>query len=189
MRVIAGYLGGRVLKAPAGMGTRPTADRAREGIFSIVGPTHEFKVLDLYAGTGALGIEALSRGAVHAIFVENEGHALKCLSENLAALDLTQYSVVVRRPVERAHKDLVDMAPFDLIFCDPPWLTVDSVWRFLGKFDWERWLSPGGQLVLEHPASRKTTVLPFGGLQVSRARSWGDTAVTILRRSSTLEQA
>lgn len=187
MRVISGYLGGRVLKAPAGMGTRPTADRAREGIFSIVGPTNEFKVLDLYAGTGALGIEALSRGAAHAVFVENAGGALKCLRENLEALELTAHSVVVRRPVERAQKDLVVMAPFDLIFCDPPWMTVDAVWRFLGRLDWEQWLSPGGQLVLEHPAASKTSALPLGGLQESRVRSWGDTAVTILRRSSTLE--
>lgn len=188
MRVIAGHLRGRVLKAPAGMATRPTGDRAREGIFSVIGATSELKVLDLYAGTGALGIEALSRGAAHAVFVENAGSAIKCLTENLTALDLNQHSLVVRRPVERAHKELMERAPFDLIFCDPPWLAVDSVWQFLGKLDWERWLSPGGQLVLEHPASCKTTALPFDGLHVFRVRSWGDTAVTILQSSLTLEQ-
>ena len=188
MRVIAGHLRGRLLKAPAGKGTRPTADRAREGMFSIIGSMNEFKVLDLYAGTGALGIEALSRGAAHGVFVENAASALNCLCENLAALDLIQRSVVVRRAVERAHNDLAEMAPFDLVFCDPPWLTVDSVWRFLGKLDWARWLLPGGQLVLEHPASCKTTALPFGGLQVFRTRSWGDSAVTILQRCSTLDQ-
>jgi 16S rRNA (guanine(966)-N(2))-methyltransferase RsmD len=111
MRVIAGELGGRVLKAPAGNRTRPTADRVREALFSVLGDVHGCNVLDLYAGTGALGIEALSRGASRAVFVENASDAIRCLRNNLSTLGLANRSVLVCRPVERARDELVKMAP------------------------------------------------------------------------------
>jgi 16S rRNA (guanine(966)-N(2))-methyltransferase RsmD len=183
MRVIAGQLGGRVLKAPSGNQTRPTADRVREGLFSMLGRVDGFSVLDLYAGTGALGIEALSRGAQRAVFVESAASALKCLGENLASLALTERCIIVRRSVERAQRELVAMGPFDLVFCDPPWRAIETVWRMLGKLEWKQWLSPEGQLVLEHPAS-SITGISATDLEVTRSRAWGDSAITLLHRCS-----
>src|SRR4051794_34321986 len=97
MRVIAGTLGGRRLKTPAGRGTRPTSDRVREALFSMLGELGGARVLDLFAGTGALGIEALSRGAGRAVFVERDTRAAAVLSENLAALGLGLERAELRR--------------------------------------------------------------------------------------------
>ena len=88
MRVVAGTLGGRRLRAPRGTDTRPTSDRVREAVFSMLGPLDGMRVLDLFAGSGALGIEALSRGATHAVFVERTRPALDVLRANLEALGL-----------------------------------------------------------------------------------------------------
>lgn len=182
MRIIAGHLRGRRLKAPRGSETRPTADRAREAIFSILGSLDGLMVLDLYAGTGALGIEALSRGAAHAVFVESARRALDCLLENISTLSLSHCTSVLRYPVERAGTELAEKAPFDLIFCDPPWATVRAVWQSLDEMDVSNWLSSRGRLVLEHPASDNSPTPPSFGLDVVRARAWGDSAVTILTR-------
>ncbi len=116
MRVIAGSLGGRRLVAPPGRATRPTSDRVREALFSILGDVAGLAVLDLYAGTGALGIEALSRGASHATFVEQARSALRSLRQNRAALHLASRARVVAAPVER-------------VLAAPPWLgeTIDLV--------------------------------------------------------------
>src|SRR4051794_19500228 len=97
MRVIAGTLRGRRLKAPAGRSTRPTSDRVREALFSMLGEIDGVQVLDLFAGTGALGIEALSRGAAAAVFVERDGAAAAVLRENLGALGIGSERAEVRR--------------------------------------------------------------------------------------------
>src|SRR5262249_36636856 len=102
MRVIAGHLGGRRLSAPRGLATRPTSDRVREALFSALGDVGGATVLDLYAGTGALGIEALSRGAAGATFVENARPALAALRGNLAALGLEEQARVIAQPVARS---------------------------------------------------------------------------------------
>jgi 16S rRNA (guanine966-N2)-methyltransferase len=188
MRVIAGQLGGRTLKSPAGNKTRPTADRVREALFSVLGNVDDFKVLDLYAGTGALGIEALSRGAARAILVENASDAIRCIRENMSSLQLMNRCMLIPRPVERAREELMKLAPYDLVFCDPPWRILEGAWRWLEALDWLEWLTPGGQLVLEHP-SQSTAVMKAPCLDVVQTRAWGDSAVTILRRCSTLEQA
>ena len=117
MRVVAGEFRGRRLAAPRGARTRPTADRVREALFSMLGDVSDARVLDLYAGSGALGIEALSRGAESAVFVERDAQALAALRRNLAAVGAD--AEVRRQDVARflAHPD----ARFDLVFCDPPY--------------------------------------------------------------------
>jgi 16S rRNA (guanine966-N2)-methyltransferase len=123
MRVVAGELGGRRLQAPKGDATRPTTDRVREAVFSTLGPLDGARVLDLFAGSGALGIEALSRGAASALFVERARPALAVLRANLDALDLGPPAATVR-PGD-ALAALRDAAaagdPYDLVFLDPPY--------------------------------------------------------------------
>ena len=117
MRVVAGRFKGRTLHAPKGRATRPTSDKVREAIFSVLGDVEGTTVLDLFAGSGALGIEALSRGAVHAVFVENDEQALASLRRNLAELDVG--AEVQRRDALaflRAARH-----EFDLVFVDPPY--------------------------------------------------------------------
>src|SRR5215813_9707568 len=130
-RVIAGRLGGRTLVAPAGAATRPTSDRVREALFSILGDLEETAVLDLFAGTGALGIEALSRGASRATFVENARPALRALGQNLDRLDLRSQAVVLSTSVERALSVMSwGAVPFDVVVRTPPYREVRE-----GHFD------------------------------------------------------
>src|SRR3954471_15019687 len=120
MRVIAGTDGGRTLKAPPGDATRPTSDRVREALFSILGPrTHDARVLDLFAGSGALGLEALSRGAISVTFVDDTAPAIKAVKANVQALSAD--AEVRRQDALRflAHASQA-AAQYDLVFLDPP---------------------------------------------------------------------
>jgi 16S rRNA (guanine966-N2)-methyltransferase len=173
MRVIAGALGGRRLRAPRGLATRPTSDRVREALFSALGDVQGARVLDLYAGTGALGVEALSRGAAHATFVENARPALAALRDNLAALDLTGASRVVAQPALRAAASLP--GPFDLVFADPPYAALAEVPAVVAAL--AAALAPGARVALEH-ASRDAAP-PLAGLVGRPSRTYGDTAVTL----------
>jgi 16S rRNA (guanine966-N2)-methyltransferase len=126
MRVIAGRFGGRGLIAPAGRATRPTSDRVREALFSILGSVEEARVLDLFAGSGALAIEALSRGAAEATLVDSSPAAIAAIRRNLAAIDA---SGEVRRQkasafLERAR---ADGRQYDLVFVDPPYRRTSAV--------------------------------------------------------------
>src|SRR5436309_4205711 len=120
MRIVAGEWGGRTLRAPPGGRTRPTADRVREALFSILGPIDGLRVLDLFAGSGALGIEALSRGAAQATFVERARPALTALRANLEALEI---SAEVHAGDARAFLRNAAQAgrTYDLVFVDPPY--------------------------------------------------------------------
>lgn len=182
MRVIAGTLKGRVLKAPRGNQTRPTADRVREALFSILGDIEGCHVLDLYAGTGALGIEALSRGADRAVFVESSRESMKCLEQNVVALNLTNQTRIVHASVERALREVARESPFDLVFCDPPWSKIANVWELLAKAEINQCLAPGGLLVLEHPVTTKPSEEHWSELGLVLSRTWGDSAVSILRK-------
>lgn len=182
MRIIAGTFRSRHLKSPLGTDTRPTSDRTREGIFSVLGSVKGLRVLDLYAGTGALGLEAISRGAAHAVFVESGHRALSCLVDNLSMLGLSGCTRPLHRTVRRARNEIMKFAPFDLIFCDPPWRDVISVWQLLDEMEAAAWLSIEGRLVFEHPASSSPSMSPIADLQVVCVRAWGDSAVTILNR-------
>jgi 16S rRNA (guanine966-N2)-methyltransferase len=184
MRVIAGRFGGRRLSAPRGAGTRPTADRVREALFSMLGPLDGLSVLDLFAGTGALGIEALSRGAAAAVFVERDRLALGALREHLAALGLDsgeaaaaqELSVQVR--AQDAFAALCAAAAggerYDLIFLDPPYAQA-LAWGPKLAQALPDVLAPEGLVVVESDRRAPLAV----GLPVRRQRRYGDTSITI----------
>jgi 16S rRNA (guanine966-N2)-methyltransferase len=176
LKVIAGSERGRPLRAPPGLSTRPTSGRARQALFNILGDLDDLVVLDLYAGSGALGIEALSRGAARAVFVESDRAALECIHHNLEALDLGERARVLPLRVESARKPLGDQT-FDLVLCDPPWPAMEAAWTVLDRWLVSAHLKPGGRLVLEHPA--KSPPEAPGGAALLDRRAWGDTGMSI----------
>jgi 16S rRNA (guanine966-N2)-methyltransferase len=170
VRVVAGEFKGRRLHAPRGARTRPTADRVREALFSMLGDVGGARVLDLYAGSGALGIEALSRGAGSAVFVERDAAAVAAIERNLAPLDVE--ATVAKRDVMRFLSRAE--GAFDLVFCDPPY---DSASRLAGPLA-ERLpalIAEDARIVTESD-KRNPLVLPFP-LLVERA--YGDTRIAI----------
>ncbi len=174
LRIVAGRLGGRRLVAPRDSDTRPTSERVREALFSILGPI-EGAVLDLYAGSGALGFEALSRGAQRVVFVENRKPALEALRENARALGVEASVTLLPRPVERAPVE----GSFSLILADPPYALVESgqATRALASLLAAGALAPGGVLVLEH--ATRTSPPDFPGLSLRECRRYGDTSLSI----------
>ncbi|MBI3205899.1 MAG: 16S rRNA (guanine(966)-N(2))-methyltransferase RsmD [Myxococcales bacterium] len=179
MRVIGGRLGGRVLRAPKGEATRPTTDRVRESLFQILGDLDGARALDLYAGTGALGIEALSRGACFAVFVEARRASAGVMRQNLEALGLTRESRVLVSTVERVGASLAGSGPFDLIFADPPWADMSTALRAVGRLLASLDLADECRLVIEHPA-REPLPAPEGfPFEPDDVRQWGDTAVSM----------
>src|SRR4051812_32358762 len=130
MRITGGVNRSRALRAPRGTATRPTSDRVREALFGILGARFELsglRVLDLYAGSGALAFEALSRGAAHATLVESGRDALEAIRANVEALKVATLVRVVGQPVERAIRGLAEKSePFDLVLADPPYAEVPS---------------------------------------------------------------
>lgn len=175
MRVVAGSARGRRISAPPGTDTRPTTDRVREAVFNALGSLGAVAgavVTDLYAGSGALGIEALSRGAASVHFVESDRRAVAVIEENLAVLGLGDRAVVLRRPVEAALADLP--APLDLVLADPPY-AFDG-WAALLAGIAPR-LADDGLVVIESGAA---VDLPAGWERV-RERTYGGTVVLFAR--------
>jgi 16S rRNA (guanine966-N2)-methyltransferase len=170
LRVVAGQFKGRRLQAPRGTRTRPTADRVREALFSMLGDVTGARVLDLYAGSGALGIEALSRGAASAVFVDRDPQAVAAIERNLAAIGVE--AAVVRQDALRylAGPD----GPFELVFCDPPY---DSASRLAGPLA-ERLpvLTADDARIVTESDKRNPLELPFPLLT---ERSYGDTRIAI----------
>jgi 16S rRNA (guanine966-N2)-methyltransferase len=174
--VIAGEFGGRRLLAPRGRGTRPTSDRVREALFMALEPLRGARVVDLFAGSGSLGIEALSRGAVHADFVESDPAARTALSGNLAALGLTARARVWPLTLPRGLTRLrVALSSADLVLADPPYGggPARETLRALG---FPGVLRAGAKVVVEHHAKDE---LPdrSGDLTLARARRYGETVV------------
>ena len=183
MRVIAGRLGGRVLQAPRGTATRPTTDRVREALFSILGErVVGARVLDLFAGSGALGIEALSRGASYAVFLDSSRAAVAAIKKNLAQLGLVGQGAVLNLPLSRARAALGAERPFDIVFCDPPWSDTTPAARLVQKLSTEI-MSPGALLVFEHRSSAAFDLSGEAPLMETDRRVWGDTAVSLFELS------
>jgi 16S rRNA (guanine966-N2)-methyltransferase len=180
LRVIAGTWGGRSLKAPRGTNTRPTSARVREALFAVLGDVTGQHVLDLYAGSGALAIEALSRGAAHALLVEHDRAAADCIRENLSALAAGERAALVARKIASAAAEIGRRGPFDLVLCDPPWPDLDRAVAELERLLHAGVLRDGGRVTLEHPA--KAPHPELSGLVAYDRRRWGDTAVSLFRR-------
>ena len=174
MRVVAGVLGGRRLRAPAGRATRPTADRVREALFSILGDVSGLLVLDLFAGSGALGIEALSRGAASADFVDSERRSIEVVRRNLDELGVA--GEVHRRDALAWLTEMHGRRTYDLVFCDPPYDCAGSLTGPLAE-RLPAVLSESARIVTE--SDRRTPLeLPF---PLVRERTYGDTRIAVHR--------
>ena len=183
MRITGGTYRSRPLRAPHGIATRPTSDRVREALFSILtarGVVRGARVLDLYAGTGALSLEALSRGATHATLVENGRDALSALRANIDSLNAHADTKVVPLTVERAANSLKGAPPFDLAFADPPYKDVEhAVPLALAAILGAGLIADGGLLVLEH--AHRSPPPAISGVSLDESRSYGDTQLTFYR--------
>lgn len=177
MRIIAGAWRGRPLRAPAGLDTRPSSDRAREALFSMltsrVGSFDGLAVADLFAGTGALGLEALSRGAARCVFVEQERAALDTLRANIAALEATGAEVRAQAVGTLGPAT----APCDLMMIDPPYAMRAGV-PTLERLARLGWLAPGALASVESAADE--TVHP-SGFAIEAERRYGKAKITLLR--------
>jgi 16S rRNA (guanine966-N2)-methyltransferase len=184
MRVISGRLGGRRLKAPTGRVTRPTSDRVKEALFAMLADVDELSVLDLFAGTGALGIEALSRGAATAVFVERDAAVAKILRDNLHALELTGGLAEVRRAdVRKAVQSArAREETYDLMFIDPPYEQARE-WGPKLAMALPSLCRPEARVVVESDR-RSPLEIPATGtdaLEIERQKRYGDTLITIHR--------
>lgn len=181
MRIVGGALRGRPLAAPRSDSIRPTSDRTREAVFNVL--EHRFglpegaRVLDLFAGTGALGIEALSRGAAHCLFIEESAEGRGLIRDNIEAFGLQGRTKIFRRDATRLG-DAGTIQPFDLVFADPPY----------GKGLGERtlksareggWLKENALCVVEEATA--AAFPPVAGFRVEDERSYGDTTIRYLR--------
>jgi 16S rRNA (guanine966-N2)-methyltransferase len=177
VRVVAGRLGGRRLHAPPGEGTRPTSDRVREALFSALGSVEDDVVLDLFAGSGALAIEALSRGAERAVLVERDARAAAVIRRNLDELGLARDEADLRRrDALRALRDASAAGDtYDLVLIDPPYRLAAGLGPELAVA-LPPVLSPGARVVTE---SDRRAPLELPGLATTFERRYGDTLVRI----------
>ncbi|HEX3032538.1 MAG TPA: 16S rRNA (guanine(966)-N(2))-methyltransferase RsmD, partial [Bacillota bacterium] len=175
MRVITGVARGRKLAAPKGMHTRPTTDRVKEALFNILGErVIDAKVLDLFAGTGALAIEALSRGAAQALLLDNDIQAIKAIEQNISLTGMTTKAQLIRQDVWQFIKRQQAFPPvFDIIFIDPPYEKGFEV-KAMELITQPCWLSEEGVIVAE---TSKKTVMPLevGIFRLFRQEKYGDT--------------
>ena len=179
MRVTGGKLRGRELRAPKGSHTRPTTEKVREAWFNILRDVSDARTLELFAGTGALGIEALSRGAQAAVFVEAWAPAQKVLSDNLTRLDLWEKSTLVRTRAESSGKRLAELGPFDLLLADPPWTDLARSLEGIGRLLEHDLLEQGARVFIGHPARHAFTKPVHPDLEDVDRRAWGDSGATL----------
>jgi len=178
MRIIAGIAKGRRLKCPGGLRTRPTPDRVRESVFSIIGQQLSgSRVLDLYAGTGAIGLEAMSRGADGVVFVEKDPLVLGVLRDNIAACGFEGKATIIRSPVlPFLRKGDLD-GSFDLVFADPPYGGDKATLTLMALSKRAKSLQ-GCLIVMEH--SPGDIVTPPAAMRVVENRKYGNTELTFL---------
>ncbi|HSL61745.1 MAG TPA: 16S rRNA (guanine(966)-N(2))-methyltransferase RsmD [Desulfotignum sp.] len=183
MRIISGTCRGRKLISPEGREIRPTSDRIRETLFNILGTrVKTARVLDLFAGTGALGLEALSRGAAHAVFVDTSPAACRIILQNINRCGFSLQAFVIRQDLHSAlHGPSIASRRFDLIFMDPPY-DRGFMEKIFEKQDFADLLSEGGILVVEH-ASREILPSSLNGLDIFRQKKYSRTTISFLTRT------
>jgi 16S rRNA (guanine966-N2)-methyltransferase len=182
-RIVAGALGGRRITAPAGRDTRPTSDRVREALFSTLESLTTLegcRFADLYAGSGAVGLEAASRGASAVLLIESDPRAARTVRANIAALDLARRCelIVARIPAALTNTPPV---PFDVVFADPPYeLGEPDIAELLRTLVAQQWLAPDAVVVLERSA-RSPEPAPVEGVTSERGRRYGESMLWYLR--------
>ena len=183
MRIIAGQLRGRKIQAPVS-GVRPTSDRVRESIFARLGDCADCQVLDLFAGSGALGIEAISRGAKGAIFVERSGRVVAALAATLKRFAVEDRTEILKLDARGGLRRLSQRGiRFDLVFLDPPYADYETLPGLLSTMIDSQLLAPSGVVVVES-SSRNESSLQLeliDGLSVESVRRYGETTVAWLR--------
>lgn len=181
MRIIAGALKGRRLVTPRGDVTRPTADQVRIALMDTLAPhLPGARVLDLFAGAGGVGLEALSRGAAHATFVERDARAVAALRRNVESLGVSAVARVVRGDVERELAALARVGErFDIVFLDPPYES-GALAGTLAALGAGGLAAPGGLVIVQHPTKRPPPAT-VGALTAFRTRRFGETTLTFFR--------
>ncbi|MFI6104027.1 16S rRNA (guanine(966)-N(2))-methyltransferase RsmD [Streptomyces sp. NPDC093595] len=191
-RVIAGVAGGRRLAVPPGNGTRPTSDRAREGLFStweaLLGTLDGIRIADLYAGSGAVGLEALSRGAAHALLVEADARAARTVRENVRGLGLPGAEIRTAK-AEQIVTGPAPEQPYDVVFLDPPYaVTDDDLGEILLTLRAKGWLAADALVTVERSTRGGRFAWP-DGFEPLRSRRYGEGTFWYGRAASTCEDA
>lgn len=185
-RIIAGRLGGRRLATPTGAHTRPTADRVREAMFNSLATMLDLtgaRFADLYAGSGAVGLEALSRGAEHVLLVESDARAARVIRDNVTALRVAPDVRLVTAKVATALAAGPDGGAYDVVFADPPYAVPDAeIGALLAAVCAGDWLAPDGIVVIERSA-RTAPLTSVEGITAERGRRYGETMLWYGRRS------
>ena len=177
MRIVAGSHKGSRIAAPKGTHTRPTSDRAREAVFNLIGPVDDAAVLDLFAGSGAMGLEALSRGAARCVFVESDRAACRVIRENLDRLRLTGALVLCKDAFQALREEKAAGRTYELVLADPPYGLWEGLEERLGEAV-APVLAPDGLLVVETSA-RVEPALP---LDLVTSRRYGSARITLFSR-------
>ncbi|GGM20057.1 16S rRNA (guanine(966)-N(2))-methyltransferase RsmD [Dactylosporangium sucinum] len=182
-RIVAGTLGGRRLVVPAGQGTRPTSDRVREALFSTLDHIADLdgaRFADLFAGSGAVGLEACSRGAAHVLLAEADARAARIAQGNIASLGVGQRVRLVADKVERLLAGAPE-EPYDVVFLDPPYAMADARVHEILRALVERWLAGDAVVVVERSSRGAPTAWPEG-LRQHAERRYGETTLWYARR-------
>jgi 16S rRNA (guanine966-N2)-methyltransferase len=179
MRVITGRAKGRRLLAPKSKRIRPALDQVKEAVFNILFDVRDTSVLDLFAGTGSMGIEALSRGASHATFVDDFISAIVLIKKNLERCGFKDHAAVIKSPVRAAIRRLSKLGKkFDIVFVDPPYLK-NLVRPSLEALSQSPIVGPGSIIIVEHHP--KEEVGEMEGLEITDSRRYGQTSITFLK--------
>lgn len=183
MRIVGGEFRGRRIAAPSGQNTRPTTDRTRESLFNILSHRSDFalegaRVLDLFAGSGALGFEAISRGAAFCLFVDTDAGARGAIRDNVETLGLFGNTRIHRRPADALGTKPAGVgARFDLCFMDPPY-RKGLIAKTITTLHEGEWLAPGALIIAEHESGLE--IAPPEGWHAEEVRSFGDTEISFL---------